>query len=152
MDGHPLYASEEAIFGPFDPVEQPLVDAVSHEIRLALPAEAALVCPLAIGGHVDHRLVRAAAEKLRRPLWYYADYPYAERSGEHISELLPGGCEEVLWKVSEDGIQAWVESVAAHRSQIGTFWADIASMETALRRYCQKNGGIPLWRQVSSAV
>jgi len=152
QDGRPLYTSEEAIFGLLDPVEQPLVDAVSNEIRQSLPAEAALVCPLTVGGHVDHRLVRAAAEKLGRPLWYYADYPYVERYGEQVPELLPGGCEEVLWKVSGEGMQAWFDSVATHRSQIGSFWPDIESMESALQHYYQENGGIPLWRPTGPGV
>ena len=143
-DGHPLYTSEEAIFGPLDPSEQPLVEEVADGMRRLLPVEADLVCPLAVGGHVDHRLVRAAAEKVGRALWYYADYPYVERFSGQIRELLPGGCEQVFWTISEEGMQAWIESVAAHQSQIGSFWPDIESMEAALRRYCRKKRRHPV--------
>jgi LmbE family N-acetylglucosaminyl deacetylase len=149
LDGCHLYTSEEAIFGMLDPVEQPLLEKISNEIGQLAPVDAALVCPLTIGGHVDHRLVRAAAELLGRPLWYYADYPYVEQFVEQIPALMPDGCKKVLWTVSGVGMRAWFDAAAAHRSQIGTFWQDITTMKTALQHYSQENGGIPLWRRSS---
>jgi LmbE family N-acetylglucosaminyl deacetylase len=78
--GAPLYASDEALFGELNPEEDGLVAALRGKLQQALPPQVQLVCPFGIGGHVDHRLVRAAAESLNRRLWYYADYPYVVRS------------------------------------------------------------------------
>lgn len=149
-DALPLYASEEAIFGLINPDELPLVEKICRFIEQLLPEGTKLVSPLTVGGHVDHRLVRAAAEKLGMPLWYYADYPYVERSGVEISVSVPSRYEKILFPVSQQGLQAWFDSVAAHRSQISTFWPDIRSMEAALNGYFSKHGGIPLWRPINS--
>lgn len=150
QDGHPLYDSEEAIFGPLDSVELPLVEEVCTHLEQIMPEGATLVSPLAIGGHVDHRLAREAAERLGKSLWYYADYPYVERPGAEINPLLPTAYEKVVFKVSEKGMQAWFDSVAAHRTQISTFWPDLQSMQLALAAYYAKHGGVRLWKPVSS--
>ena len=67
-------------------------------IAAALPAEARLVSPMTLGGHIDHQLVRSAAESLGRPVWYYADYPYVVDDPLNHSDLrgqiagIPGRC------------------------------------------------------------
>ena len=146
VDGSALYPSEESIFGPLHPAEGGLVHDLSVELDLLLPGDAVIVCPLTLGGHVDHRLARAAIERIARPVWYFADYPYARQHGSQITDLLPDGYELVLFKISESGMQAWGEAVAAHRSQISTFWPDTQAMVAALGEYYQDNSGIPLWR------
>ncbi|MCZ7552073.1 MAG: hypothetical protein M5U05_05720 [Anaerolineales bacterium] len=67
------------MFGPIHPLEAGLVKRLSQKLSRAIPAEAQVVCPLAIGGHVDHRLTRAAAEAARQALLYYLDFPYVFR-------------------------------------------------------------------------
>ncbi|NUK09680.1 PIG-L family deacetylase [Streptomyces lunaelactis] len=49
-----------------------LDDLVPPEPRL-------LLAPLAVGGHVDHLLVRTAAELSNRGFGYYSDFPYNQR-------------------------------------------------------------------------
>lgn len=34
-------------------------------------------CPLGIGNHVDHLIVRTVCEKLSNPLFYWSDFPYS---------------------------------------------------------------------------
>jgi hypothetical protein len=43
-------------------------------------------------------------------------------------------------------LTAWQASIAAHASQISTFWPNRASMEAAIGAYCRENQGIRLWR------
>jgi LmbE family N-acetylglucosaminyl deacetylase len=50
-------------------VTEAIAEAVSTEPAL-------LLAPLGIGGHVDHRLVRTAAERSHSPVIYYSDFPY----------------------------------------------------------------------------
>jgi LmbE family N-acetylglucosaminyl deacetylase len=141
-----LYASDEAIFSSLHGDETVLLADLSAQLEKYLPPQSQLVCPLGLGGHVDHRLTRAAAEALGTPLWYYADYPYVQRYVEDIPRLLPEGWEMQIFSLTEAELQAWVESVAAHTSQISTFWSDLNAMEAAIREYGQVSGGVRLWK------
>lgn len=146
LSGKHLYDSETAIFNPVHPDEAELLVGLCALIEKYLPPQARLVCPLGLGGHVDHRLTRLAAESLGIPLWFYADYPYVLRSEGDIPALLPQGWEMQIHPIDEADLQAWVESVAAHSSQISTFWNESSAMEAAIREYSRVSEGVRLWR------
>ena len=141
-----LYASEEALFGPLHPAEQGLVSELSADLAQALAPGDKLVAPLALGGHVDHRLTRAAAESIGQVLWYYADYPYVCRHLDQIQDLRQAGWEETLFDVSLEGLVAWQEAIAAHRSQISTFWSSLETMYAEIHAYLDLMGGVLLWK------
>jgi LmbE family N-acetylglucosaminyl deacetylase len=142
-----LYASEEGIFGPIHPEEQGLVEQLAGNLQAQIPAEAVVVCPLTLGGHVDHRLTRAAVEKIDRNVWYYADYPYVLSRISELEALRQTGWQSTDFPVSETGLEAWTASVAAYTSQISTFWPDVPAMQVSLREYWQESGsGVQLWR------
>jgi len=145
-----LYDSEDALFGPLHPAEQELVSQLTREFSVSLPADAEMVSPLSLFGHVDHRLTRSAAEGLGRSLWYYADYPYVMKTMDQIESLRQAGWQEILFPVSQAGLTAWQEAVAAHQSQISTFWPDLEAMYAEVREYCEMFGGAILWRPPSS--
>ncbi len=144
-DGAPLVHSETDIFCPPLAAEQPVIAGLAGQLAEALPAGAQLVCPLTLGGHRDHRLGRAAAETLRRPLAYYADYPYAVQAGVEVGALLPAAARAEAYPVSTAALAAWQRSVAAYRSQISTFWNGEQAMCAALEDYWRKGGGAQLW-------
>ena len=144
--GKPLYTSEEELFGEIHPEEQGLVDRVGQMLKRQLPAGARVVCPLSLGGHVDHRLTRAAAEGTGRALWYYGDYPYAEREGVQLEDKTEGMSGEVL-NLSEAGLEAWVEAAGAYASQASSFWIDMEAMRRSIRGYAVQIGGVELWRR-----
>jgi LmbE family N-acetylglucosaminyl deacetylase len=144
--GEHLYASESAIFGPLDPAEAQRVKQLGSELAAALPPQAEVVCPLTLGGHVDPRLTRAAASLLDRRLWYYADYPYVLKAGEVLAAMEQAGWRRQVWPISEAGLSAWQASVAAHASQISTFWPSQEEMRAALRKYRDGWGGAMLQR------
>jgi LmbE family N-acetylglucosaminyl deacetylase len=141
-----LYTSEEALFGSLHPAEQGLIHRLSIDLGQALDPRDELVVPLALGGHVDHRLVRAAAESADHPLRYYADYPYVCRNLDQIQDLRQAGWEETLFDVSPAGLEAWQEAIAAHRSQISTFWPSLEAMYAAIYDYLDLMGGAILWK------
>lgn len=150
----PLYASEESLFGSLHPAEQGLIDLLSAELSRSLsekaagvPQEVEIVCPLALGKHVDHQLTRDAAERLDRPLWYYADYPYVLKEQEELARLQQDGWEAVKFTISSAGLHAWEAAVSAHASQISTFWTGLDEMRAALRAYCRSRAGLELWRK-----
>ncbi len=143
--GAALYASEEAIFGPVDEAETGLIRDLAEMLRKQISAGARLVSPMTLGRHVDHCLVRAAAEAAGLPLWVYADYPYAVRHPEQLAHLIQPAWAPKLHEISEAGIQAWALAIACHTSQISTFWHSLDEMERAIREYYLGAGGIPLW-------
>lgn len=140
--GEPLYPQGGDIFGNLHPGEQALVEHLATLLMSRLPADAVLVVPLALGGHVDHRLTRAAAERLGRPLWYYADYPYVLWLREDFSV----GLSVQVFSLSHEAVVAWQNAVAAYRSQISTFWEDENEMRAAIAAYARQQGGVALYR------
>jgi LmbE family N-acetylglucosaminyl deacetylase len=143
-----LYTSEHDIFGPIHPQEQGLIAQQAEDLARHLPARATVVCPLTLGGHVDHRLTRAALEKTGRSLWYYADYPYVLNRAPELEALRQSGWTCESFPVSEAGLEAWIASVAAYTSQVSTFWPDVTHMRSSLRSYWQSEAsGVNLWRQ-----
>jgi LmbE family N-acetylglucosaminyl deacetylase len=77
--GKTLYPDSEAICsGVISPEDMVLLNELKRTIR-PLKDRSWLVVPFGIGKHVDHILVRKAAEEVVKPvdLYYYLDYPYA---------------------------------------------------------------------------
>ena len=146
VSGEALYASEAAIFGEVHPSEKPVITWLSALIA-EIPPETESVCPLTLGGHVDHRLVRTAAEQAGCVGRYYADYPYVARGDADITIRLPAGWRAQVLPISEPGIKAWTEAIAMYTSQMSTFWPDRAAMEAELRGYLQRFGGLRLWHR-----
>ena len=69
----PLYHSEKDIFGPLAQADEALIERLSIDLVAEFKPNIRIVSPLAIGDHVDHRLVRQALEKTSYLWWYYAD-------------------------------------------------------------------------------
>ena len=68
VDGRSLYTADADLFTELNREEDYLVESLRIDLEQALPQECKLVCPLALGGHVDHRLTRSAAEKLGKQM------------------------------------------------------------------------------------
>ncbi len=155
-DGRPLYASEEALFGPLSEEDRGLVDDLTRQIQNTLPASARVAAPLGLGKHVDHQLTRQVAEGLGRPLWFYAEYPYLLEDEQwkdcgkpHFS---PQGWQALSIPVSRGGLQAWQDAVATHASQLSTFWPESDAMHGALAAYHRPTGAVRLWSRRESAA
>jgi LmbE family N-acetylglucosaminyl deacetylase len=89
-----LVNGEEDLWKPVHPLEMPLVERLAAWLAQDLQVEDILVSPLTLGNHVDHFLVRAAAERLGRPLHYYPDYPYAVAAGTDLLEKTGEGWQK----------------------------------------------------------
>jgi len=125
------------------PAEADLPGQMAAALASRLTAEDVLVCPLTVGGHADHVLVRRAVERLGRPLWYYADVPYVLDHPEALAPLVNGGRPEV-WNVSSAGLAAWQEGITAYASQISTLFPSLETMRTSIAAYGRE--GLRLWR------
>ena len=141
-----LYDSEEAIYGNIHSEEATLVLRLGQLLAGTLDKSANVVCPIGVGGHVDHRLVRAAAEKCGCSLWYYADYPYVLKNETPASFLLQPGCQARLFPISDPALFGWAACIAEHASQINSFWPSLTAMRAGIEKYCRDQGGVRLWR------
>ncbi len=144
----PMYPSEESLFGDVHVQDIDLVEQIKVAFSEADISMAKVYCPLAMGGHVDHRIIRMAAESLMRPLTYYFDFPYAARGGEVPPELGRPSGERVFVPLTEEAIESWAHAVTEYQTQLSTFWEDDAQLFVELRDYHDSQGGIPLLMRV----
>lgn len=145
QDHSHLYISDQALFGCLHPAEGNLVERLAGWLDARISSQDRLIAPLTLGSHVDHHLTRQAAERLGVRLTYYADYPYVQWFPQTLDRVLPGGVVPQVHPLTGRAMEVWEESVAAHRSQLRTFWEDADSMRRALRAFRKSNHGIRLW-------
>jgi LmbE family N-acetylglucosaminyl deacetylase len=140
-DGTYAYTSEGALWGPIHPSEAGLIQALTERIKgLPLMRAGVLYVPLAVGRHVDHRIVRRAAERCEGRLACYEDFPYAAEP-DKLQAALAGRrwtAETVL--LSEGELEAKIAAIALYRSQLSTFWSDRAGMAASVRAFARRAG------------
>jgi LmbE family N-acetylglucosaminyl deacetylase len=142
--GEYLYPDEEAIFGDRSPSDDELAESLAQVLEEICSEGSRLYVPLAVGSHVDHVLVRRAAQGLGRPTWGYHDMPYAARDLD-----LPAGIGEragvgSVLPVEAEDLERWVRATWAYRSQRSTFWDSERELEHELTAYLDACGGLAL--------
>jgi LmbE family N-acetylglucosaminyl deacetylase len=147
-DGSFLVNGEDDLWQPFHPQESGVAAALTAWLQAGLLPDDQLAAPMTLGSHVDHHLVRAAAESAGCRLAYYADYPYAVRHPEALQALLHPTWQAVCVPISPQGLAGWQMAVAQHTSQISTFWHGLTEMQAALAQYWQAGGGACLWMRI----
>jgi LmbE family N-acetylglucosaminyl deacetylase len=65
--------------------------------RLAEPSSSLVLAPMGVGRHVDHMLVRSAAEQSGTRVIYYSDFPYNQQHPIHDTFIQRKGLEEMQW-------------------------------------------------------
>lgn len=140
--GEPLYT--QTVTCPPDPSDRKLPNRIAVTLRSELRKDDLLICPLALGGHVDHVLVRQAVEKLGEPVRYYADVPYVLNNPE---TLAPGiaALDSEFHPLSETDLSGWLEGVAAYQSQLSSLYKGQGTLAQAIRSYWAVMTGIRLW-------
>lgn len=143
-EDQPLYPDREAIFGEADVQDADTLNSLIESLAGLDLESARLYCPLGIGGHVDHRLLRLAAEALRRPLTYYREFPYATRGESIPDELgLPAGAWRT-YPLTDESLAAWGDAILEYGTQLSTFWSDEDQLFAELRDFVDELGGIEL--------
>jgi LmbE family N-acetylglucosaminyl deacetylase len=140
-DGEPLYLD---IYAQPHEAESGLPDQIAQTIASRLKPDDQLICQLGVGGHVDHVIVRQAVEQLNRPLMYTADIPYLFWKPEQLAPLV-AGMKESLHPITEAGLNAWVEAVLAHQSQISVLFDSPEKARDEIRTYYSNRGGFSTW-------
>ncbi len=119
-------------------ISRSLVEAIADQPSLQI------CVPQGLGNHIDHTLVRQAAEALTLsvPLAHYADFPYAIKAEQVVNYP-----NQQVYPILEQDIVAWGDAIALYPSQMSTFWQNEAQMREDLNLYWQKGGGSRLWFQ-----
>jgi hypothetical protein len=134
----------EDVFVPIHASEKDLAADIAYTLNSELQPGDLVVSPLAIGGHIDHHLVRLAVEQLSLPIWYYSDIPYLLNNPEN---LVPAtlGLKNGSFPISARGLEAWQRSVSAYSSQILMLFGSVEGMQAAIQKYWEQQHGLYLW-------
>lgn len=141
-NGEPLYME---IYVQLNPLEAELPDQIAQTLAPRLLADDQIICQLGIGDHIDHLLVRQAVERLNFPLWYAADLPYLFKQPWELDRFV-AGMEQTLNTITEAGLQAWIHSILAYKSQLSSLFDEPDQVEKYIRAYYAQQGGFPLWQ------
>lgn len=119
---------------------------IAQAIAACLLPDDRLVCQLGLGSHVDHVLVRQAAELLGKPLRYVIDVPYWFYKPEEF-EAKAAGMQESSFGISEPSLDRWIEAALAYASQFPVLGEQFDTPEKAaesIRKYREEQGGVRL--------
>ncbi len=139
VDGQFVYTDHDAVFGPVHPAETALITRLASrlgQVSQSLP-DAHFYAPLALGGHVDHRIVRAAAgavQHLGADVGFYEDFPYATQPAalQAVQAELGGHWTSELTPID---VEAKIQVVAGYASQLLAVFHDPARMPQVVREY-----------------
>ena len=147
--GAVLYPDHRQVFGRPAPLEEHrLAEQLAAEFA-GLPAAREVLAPLSVGGHVDHRLVRRAAEfcfggRLR----YFEDYPYAGKWFAVRRCIRPKKAWQVeVFALDERLLKNKIQALEKYASQIEVLFGEPAAMLTGVRQYARRAGGERYWRR-----
>lgn len=146
LNGEWLYSE---ITVPPHEADAGLPSQIAEAISSRLRPDDVLVCQLAVGSHVDHVIVRHAAELLGKPLRYDIDVPYIFYKPH---ELAPksAGMKESVHSVTETGLRYWKEAVLAYKSQIPTLGPEFDTDEKvheSIQTYRSNHKGIRFFQK-----
>jgi len=159
-DGRPLYRTIAALYGEPAGEETALVDTLAEEIA-ALPAAGRLLAPLGVGGHVDHRLARRAAEASGREVAFYEDFPYVEWKRFALGRALgrtfpwplgaPRDWRSETLALDEALLERRATAILAYASQAPALFRTEGRLRKQLRRAARRAGGERIWRRSTAA-
>lgn len=147
--GRALYQDWAQITGDIHLAERPLVAELGAWLA-QLPPSRQIVAPLAVGNHVDHQLVRLAAQAcFGARLWYYEDYPYTREAAALTAVLAAthgGAWQSKTVPLSPAAIATKIEAIRAYGSQLSSFFEDDAALKEAIFAQATAVGGERLWQ------
>lgn len=122
--------------------------ALAAKLTALIPAEAHIYCPLAVGRHVDHSIVRQVVEVIypRSRITYYEDYPYADQPVALATETaqLPNAQSKQI-ELTVDELDTRIAAVACYASQVPVMFGTNVQMAERIRAYATNAGGERFW-------
>jgi LmbE family N-acetylglucosaminyl deacetylase len=141
-DGEFLY---EEMFTRPNPAESDLPAQIAQTMIAWLKPDDFIISQLAIGGHVDHLILRKATELLKRPVVWIADIPYFLKSPDELISKT-AGMNDSVQPVSEAGLKAWQDAIEMYTTQLSTLFEPPEIMRREIQRYWAEQEGIRLWQ------
>jgi len=141
-----LYDTLEALFARPPIMETALVEQVANGFSKHLRPDDVVLAPLALGDHVDHRIVREAATQLPRGVsGWYEDFPYVQDLEDADIHKV---AREVIGRhalpiLVESDFDAWIRSALCYRSQVLRLYGSGAAFEERLSAYAWGRGDTP---------
>jgi LmbE family N-acetylglucosaminyl deacetylase len=148
------YNSDSDLFGDIHPDDLSLTDQIAQAVAKLTPDPNSplIYAPLTVGHHVDHQLAHTAAWKLYDQgyrLVFYEDYPYVDpnypftRHGAGnkydlaaaLATPRPAKLKPELRYLSEENLQAKIDSIQAYATQLNILFGGAAAMERYVREY-----------------
>ncbi len=147
-----MYPSHRAVMRNLHPADTIVAQELAS-LMDRIPLHTERVAPLAIGGHVDHQLVRRAAERRwGRNLLFYEDFPYAMKWMSAWKATRPHThWEPVHVRLSEEAVQARIDGISGYESQIEMLFGGPDRMLDQVRRFIFSREGERYWRRRSGA-
>jgi len=136
----------KTIFVPPDAGDADYPAQIAAAISARLQPTDSLICQLGLGSHVDHVLMRQAAELLGRPLRYHVDVPYWFYYADQYAAKSAGMNESTV-SITEAGLERWIEAVLLYKSQLpvlGDAFDTPQKAEERIRSYWGEREGIRL--------
>lgn len=136
-----LYTNHDEVFGPIHAAEGDYsADIAARLARYATPWPAVVWhAPLAVGGHVDHRLVRDAALALYHSghhVNFYEDFPYAA-TWQEVTEVLDDTPYHWQADLIPIDVTAKVDLIRGYESQLLAVFGPDADIEEVVRGYAR---------------
>jgi LmbE family N-acetylglucosaminyl deacetylase len=141
-NGEPLYTD---IYAPPHAAEEDLPAQIAQTMIAWLKPDDVAVCQLGIGNHVDHVILRKAAEMLKRQLVYDADIPYLLKNPQELAPKT-AGMKKSVQPIPEAALGPWIEAIETYASQISSLFENTASIRQMMKSYWLDRKGIHLWQ------
>ncbi|MEF3273401.1 MAG: PIG-L family deacetylase [Chloroflexus sp.] len=141
-----VYADELSLFTT-PAADDFLFDTVADQVALLSRQypRAVFYVPLAVGMHVDHQIVFAAASTtltdVGAPIAYYEDFPYAYKAEAVEQRLAMIGREHHAPRyipLDESLLATKISAIAAYVSQMSTLFGDAAAMPATVIEYATR--------------
>ena len=145
FDGRLLYGSRLQLFADPDPADASLLGELTR--RFSAFAGLAVRAPMAIGGHVDHRLVRLAAEAAKLDgLELYEDFPYARsRKQRWLARGFALGWHGRILPLEPEDLDKKIEAITCFASQTGSIFASPEILREEVEKFARARGGERLY-------
>ncbi|MFO1000107.1 MAG: PIG-L family deacetylase [Planctomycetaceae bacterium] len=112
-----------------------LVSSMTQQLQRVLAVDDVMFVPLSLGGHVDHRIVRAAAERTgHSQVIYYPEIPYLQRYPEQIATCTQD-LRSLACKLDVADVKIWTKAVACYQSQLSMLEAGTTPVSALLEEY-----------------
>lgn len=134
----------EALFDMREIGKEDLLLRVARSVSACLEPGDAVFAPLALGGHVDHRIVKDAARMLPQGITgWYADFPYARNIAESDMDKALQSIGGTVRPAQVDvDFDVWRRAALSYRSQVVRLFGGAGAFEEQLSDYAYGDMGV----------